>query len=303
MWQPPPPPTPPSDGEEFLLQMADYYRDLIDYHQKAAQQAHLRLSYVEVLLPDSVRDASLVEAVNPPLFERRLLRSGLKAQSRRELAGANKADTQPTEAEDREEIQADPQEEPDRQSSETSPQPPGLDQPLIPTDDEIAKLLETNRGKILHLDYIVVELVAPKPDYVGAVTAAVDKLLHEGEQQGRWASVPDSPNCWTIVLKEIPDLVSEKASSAKTNSGKTIYPASEKLEEYASLPIAIQACLQEHYPSSLNTGEIFDWLYPDGLSKEQEFKVKKAIGNALLNRGKSLGWRRVTVGRYAWSGS
>ena len=294
MWQPPPPPTPPDDGEEILFQMADYYRDLVEYHQKAAQQAHLRLSYVEALLPDSVRDASLVEAVNPPLFERRSLQ---------ELAGAKEADTQPTEAEDREEIQADPKEEPDRQSSETSPQLPGLNQPLTPTDNEIAKLLEANRGKILHLDYIVVELVAPKPDYVGIVTAAVDKLLHEGEKQGRWASVPDSPDCWTIDLKEIPDLVSEKASSAKTNSGKTIYPASEKLEEYASLPIAIQACLQEHYPSSLNTGEIFDWLYPDGLSKEQEFKVKKAIGNALLNRGKSLGWRRVTVGRYAWSGS
>ena len=296
MWQPPPPPTPPSDGEEFLLQMADYYRDLVDYHQKAAQQAHLRLSYVEALLPDSVRDASLVEAVNPPLFERRSLQ---------ELAGAKEADTQPTEAEDREEIQADPKEEPDRQSSETSPQLPGLDQPLTPTDDEIAKLLEANRGKILHLDYIVVELVAPKPDYVGIVTAAVDKLLHEGEKQGRWASVPDSPNCWTIDLREFPDLVSEKASSAKTTrkTQTTSYPPSEKLEEYESLSQAIRSCLKEHHPSSLNTGEIFDWLYPDGLPKKQEFKVKKAIGNALLNRGKSLGWRRVRVGRYAWAGS
>ena len=150
MWQPPPPPTPPSDGEEFLLQMADYYQDLVEYHQKAAQQAYLRLTYVEALLPDSVRDASLVEEANSSLFEQK--------RSLQELSGAKEADRQPTEAEDREEIQADPQEEPDQQSSETSPQPPGLDQPLIPTDDEIAKLLETNRGKILHLDYIVVEL-------------------------------------------------------------------------------------------------------------------------------------------------
>ena len=298
MWQPPPPPTPPDDGEEILFQMANYYRDLVEYHQKFAQQAHLRLSYVEALLPDSVRDASLVEEASPSLFEQR--------RSLQELAGAKEANTQPTEAEDREEIQADPKEEPDQQSSETSPQPPGLDQPLTPTVDEIAKLLEANRGKILHLNYIVVELVAPKPDYVGTVTAAVDKLLHEGEKQGRWASVPDSPDCWTINLREFPDLVNEKASSAKTASGKaqkTSYPPSEKLEEYSSLSHAIRGCLKEHHPSSLNTGDIFNWLYPDGLSKQQEFKVKKAIGNALLNRGKSLGWRRVKPGRYAWSGS
>ena len=297
MWQPPPPPTPPSDGEEFLLQMADYYHNLIEYHQKAAQQAHLRLSYVEALLPDSVKDASFVEEASPPLFETK--------RSLQELAGAKEANTQPTEAEDREEIQADPQEENDQQSSETSPQPPGLDQPLTPTDDEIAKLLEANRGKILHLDYIVVELAAPKPDYVGAVTAAVDKLLHEGEQQGRWASVPDSPDCWTIDLREFPALVNEKAFSVKTTSGKvqkTSYPPSEKLKEYESLSHAILGCLKEHYPSSLNTGDIFDWLYPDGLSKQEKFKMKKAIGNALLNRGKSLGWRRVKPGRYAWSG-
>ena len=298
MWQPPPPPTPPSDGEEFLLQMADYYRDLVEYHQKSAQQAHLRLSYVEALLPDSVRDASLVKEASSPFVEPR--------QSRRELAGANEADTQPTKVEAREEIQADPQEKPDQQSSETFPQPPELDQLLTPTNDEIGELLEANRGKILHLDYIVVELAAPKPDYVGTVTAAVDQLLGQGEQQERWASVPDSPNCWTIDLREIPALVSEKASSVKTPSGKTqktSYPPSEKLRNYSSLSTAILGCLQEHYPSSLNTGDIFDWLYPDGLPKQQEFKVKKAIGNALLNRGKSLGWRRVKTGRYAWAGS
>ena len=298
MWQPPPPPKPPSDGEKILFQMADYYRDLVEYHQKAAQQAHLRLFYVEALLPDSVKNASLVEEASPPLFETK--------RSLQELAGAKEADTQPAGAEDREEIQADPQEENDQQSSETSPQPPGLDQPLTPPDDEIAKLLEANRGKILHLDYIVVELAASKPDYVGTVTAAVDKLLHEGEKQGRWASVPDSPGCWTIDLKEIPDLVSEKASSAKITSQttqKTSYPPSEKLEEYSSLSHAIRGCLKEHHPSSLNTGDIFDWLYLDGLSKQQEYKIKKAIGNALLNRGKSLGWRRVKPGRYAWSGS
>ena len=304
MWQPPPPPTPPSEGKEFLLTLADYYRDLVEYHQKSAGQAHLRLTYVEALLPDSVRDASLVEEASPPLFEQR--------RSLREPSHLNGANTQSAEADARRETQVEPQEyvsfsleKPPQQSSD-SPQPPELDQPLTPTDNQIAELLEANRGKILHLDYIVMELAAPKPNYVGTVTAAVDKLLGQGEQQERWASVPDSPNCWTIDLREIPDLVSEKASSVNTPSGKTqktSYPPSEKLEEYESLSHAILGCLKEHYPSSLNTGDIFDWLYPDGLSKQQEFKMKKAIGNALLNRGKSLGWRRVKVGQYAWSGS
>ena len=299
MWQPPPPPTPPSDGEEFLLQMADYYRDLVEYHQRSAQQAHLRLSYVEALLPDSVKDASLVEAVSPPLFEQR--------RSLQELSHAKEVDTRLGEARARRETQADSQEEvqlssekPAQKSNETSPQPPELGRHLTPTDEEIAELLETNRGKILHLDYIVMELAAPKPDYVETMTAAVDKLLHQGEQQGRWASVPDSPNCWIIDLKEIPELVSEKASSAKTTSEKTqktSYPPSPKLKNYSSLSHAIQGCLKENYPSSFNTGEVFDWLYPDGLPKKQEAKVKKAIGNALLNRGKSLGWRRVKTGR------
>ena len=44
------PPTPPQKATEYLQELAQYYRELIEYHQQAAIAAAQQLGHVEALL-------------------------------------------------------------------------------------------------------------------------------------------------------------------------------------------------------------------------------------------------------------
>lgn len=377
MWQPAPPPTPPRFGEEYLLQMADYYQVLVEYHEESAKQAKERLFHLSMLIGDypmlkatleerrsalsdednqsdlekqerlsvvSEPEASLSEPVQslsnkeleaelaedeesenlgvrassepPSLGDRRAELSNNTPVSERvdneEVMTAEETETTSTsdkelEPQPVEEAEADESlEEPDQELIESLPQPPQTAEKPIPGEDEIEALLEANRGKILHLEYIVMDLAAPKSEFVETVTTQVDERLRSGEVQGRWARVPDSPDCWTIDLKEIPDLIEKKKTQPRhePRGGKlTSLPPSSKLTEYSGLPSAIQAYMRENADRRSRTGDIFAWLYPDGVPKKEEDKTKKAINNALLSNQGKLGWVRVGKGEYAWAGS
>ncbi|NJO94399.1 MAG: hypothetical protein HC820_08835, partial [Hydrococcus sp. RM1_1_31] len=43
------PPEPPQNSQQFLYQLVDYYRALLDYHQQAAAQAASDLAHLEAL--------------------------------------------------------------------------------------------------------------------------------------------------------------------------------------------------------------------------------------------------------------
>ena len=386
MWQPAPPPTPPRFGEEYLLQMADYYQVLVEYHEEAAKQAKERLFHLSMLIGDyptlkatleerrsaltngdnqseleeperlsvaSEPEASLsepVQSLSTKELEAELAEDeesenlGVRASSEPPSLGDRRAElsnntpvservdneevmtaeeTETTSTSDKEvELQPveeavaprettsaeadEPPEEQDQELIESLPQPPQTAEKPIPGEDEIEALLEANRGKILHLEYIVMDLAAPKSEFVETVTTQVDERLRSGEVQGHWARVPDSPNCWTIDLKEIPDLIEKKKNQPRhePRGGKSAsLPPSLKLTEYSGLPSAIQAYMRENADRRSRTGDIFAWLYPDGVPKKEEDKTKKAINNALLSNQGKLGWVRVGKGEYAWAGS
>lgn len=46
----PPPPEPPTGSEEFLHSLADYYRSLVEYHQRAATAAAQQFAHLKALL-------------------------------------------------------------------------------------------------------------------------------------------------------------------------------------------------------------------------------------------------------------
>ena len=133
-------------------------------------------------------------------------------------------------------------EEPDQELIESLSPPPEPDEKPIPTEDEIEALLEANRGKFLHVEFMAMDLVAPKQQYLPAVTAQVKKQLLSGEQKGRWERAPEEPNCWTIDLDAIPDLAQKKKAGKKParKTGKSSLLPSAKLDEYSTLKKAIQ---------------------------------------------------------------
>ncbi|NJO94400.1 MAG: hypothetical protein HC820_08840 [Hydrococcus sp. RM1_1_31] len=124
----------------------------------------------------------------------------------------------------------------------------------LPTLQELEELLKANRGKMLHLDYIVRMLCGRLADKeLNLVTQVTEHLLEEGTRENRWSPVPDSPGCWTINLGDFPKIASPPQTKTKTNgkSSRVLtsrLPASDRLNRYQTLTAAIEACLQEKAP-------------------------------------------------------
>jgi hypothetical protein len=258
------PPDPPRNSEQFLQELIDYYRALLDYHQREAAMAASSLAHLEALLNRS-----------PTLAQQQQITLELVAASNSQRAFRE-------------------------QNVSTAERAIG---PLLPTLEEIEQLLTANRGKMLHLDYLVRVLCGRLEDQQEeSVTVAIAQLLERGASQGRWSAIPDSPDCWTIDLKDFPDLVPTPKSDKSRSRKKLIsrLPLNEKLDQYNTLTEAILACLQNNVPKSMSVSEILDWFYPEGLSLEEQPKAKEAIKDVIIKKCGLPGcWKRVETGRYA----
>ncbi|ACK71639.1 hypothetical protein PCC7424_3239 [Gloeothece citriformis PCC 7424] len=276
----PPPPPPPSAGNQVLNQLAEYYRQLVDYHQQAAELAAQQLAHIEALLNPILSD------IYPSNFH-----SGEDNECLEDI-------TPLLELPSSDELEIDEDEETLIGQEEST------------ITDDLIQILESNRGKVLHIEYIVRKLygIVPSQDLL-EVTQATKKLLEEGAKEQKWYAMPDSPECWTIDLKEFPDLFisnSKKISSSNKNLAHLPYcsrlPYSEKLAKYDSTGAAISACLQSNYPHTMTTLEVLDWLYPEGVPEARRKKASEAINN-VLSKGVGLkGWQKVGPGLYRWTG-
>lgn len=162
----PPPPEAPQSSEQWLHELATYYRQLVSYHQQAAQTAARQLAHLEVLL-----------GYDPQL------------ESQDWLTEAHTIDST--------------QERLDSSSSvlQLSPSQPSSDNQLI---NRIAALLVIERGHAVHIDYIVRKLYGqPKGENLESLKAEVISALKEGEAQRMWSAVPDAPDCWTLDQGEL----------------------------------------------------------------------------------------------------
>ena len=233
----PPPPEPPTVAEEFLHQLADYYRQLVEYHQRAATAAAQQLAHLEALLhPERLLDF--------------------------------------------------PKDVPYWQL------PVASDQSRSVAPHEAISVTNEQESLTGHCE---------------SVTAATRQLLEEGATQGKWCAVPDSPDCWTIDLKDFPDLAATKPDQGRSkpqakHSLRTI-PDCEKLVQYGTVKAAIAACLEEHSPVPMTIWQVVDWFYPQGQPSEVRRKAYGAISKALSDGCDRLGWRRVSPGRYVWKQS
>jgi hypothetical protein len=281
MWQAPLPPLPPNKGREFLLDLAKYYRSLVEYHQKCATEAHLRLSYVEALLNESQPlEATLVQLEKED--NNLSLSNSIDSVSRQISSSKVTKDTVAS-----------------HQNSLAQ---------SIPSLIELQKLLELNRGKILHQDYIVRELCGSNGQ---EVSTFIELLLLQGEKKQWWVKVPDSPGCWTIDLSEIPDVMSKQspspskkrntaAKNKKKGGSKKGVPSQGRMKDYPTLTEAVGECLKAFYPKACNSRIVVDWLYPEGLSSIQTKEVREAI-TKVFSRGEGKTWERVEIGNYIWN--
>ena len=272
-----PPPKPSHNTEQALVELANYYRQLVVYHQQSAAIAASQLAQIETLLNPSLASNSAWQS--PPLN-----------------SFANQGELLA-------ELETAPKRLPERQ---------------LPHPEELIKSLQltlaTNRGKILRLDYLVLEIAEsnflPPSQYPG-LKKQLKPILEQGERQGLWASIPDSPDCWTLDLKDFPDLVTQSATKSKSTkktkkkSSRPAYnrsrlPHAGKMKEYETLTAAISQCLREHAPRTMDAHQVMDWIYPGGLSEKVRNKAYQAISDG-LNKGCSRKhWERAEIGWYYW---
>jgi hypothetical protein len=265
-----PPPEPPKNSEQFLHELVNYYRALLNYHQRSAALAASRLAHVEVLLN-----------LGQPIFEQ---------QATLESASDNGV-----------------KKTVERQEAPISAKLPSLEQLgasaiqlSFPNLEDLEELLKINRGKMLRLDYIVRILCGRLADEeLNSVTQVVEQLLEQGASQGRWAAVPDSPGCWTIDLGEFPELAVSPTKGRSRKKGVSRLPDNEKLDRYKNLTEAIKTCLEENAPKALSINDILDWFYPNGLPIEYRKRARQAIRDVVIKKCGQVGcWKRFAVGFY-----
>lgn len=275
----PPPPEPPTGGEEFLHQLADYYRSLVEYYQRAATAAAQQLAHLEAILhPERLLDFP----TDAPYW---LTAETVTSQQLPVSSETPEQETAPL---------TDDQETGEQEELVPAPSSPRLEPSQI-----LTLLLEAERGKVLHLDFIIRKLYGRLSEgELPRVTTATRQLLAQGVSQGKWYAVPDSPDCWTLELSDLADFL--PTASSKSSSTTELLPGCDKLDQYENIKTAIAACLEEHSPESMTIQQVIDWFYPQGVPQALKKRVYELISKGLTQGCNRLGWRRVSPGRYVW---
>ncbi len=77
-------------------------------------------------------------------------------------------------------------------------------------------------------------------------------------------------------------------------------PYSEKLASCETIVDAVALCLQEYYPKVINTEDLVNYYYPDGLEGETKKRAYGAFSNCLSKGAGKQGWVRASIGKYRW---
>ena len=280
-----PPPKPSVETEQALRQLANYYRQLIAYHQQSAAIASSKLLQTETLLSAS----SFGD--NEPLSMSGSISGSMGNFSHQPQFNSGEIIAELEETKVLPEVQ-------------------------LPNTEQLSQTLQTifqiNKGKMLRLDYLsldVGEKLGIFPLYQPQLKIKLNQILEQGTSFGLWAKVPDSPECWTANLADFPDfaknnVVSPTKARRKTRVTKkkpynlSRLPACARLDEYGTLTGTIRACLNQFAPQPLDAHQIMAWMFPDGLSEKDKAKAYQAVSDG-LNKGCSRKhWQRVEVGVY-----
>ncbi|NEO97574.1 MAG: hypothetical protein F6K58_02450 [Symploca sp. SIO2E9] len=285
----PKPPSLPLGSQKMLAELVDYYRQLVEYHERAAGVAREEYNYAKALL--ETNSVALGENRQNTLFPE-------GSDYPRGSGNSDQGHHFPTLHFP---VSSARLNSVGGLQSEAKKCPPYQD---MGTKEAIARVLEANRGMMLRVDYIIREIFGEleEPAYVSA-TALVNSLLSEGESEDLWYSVSDSPGCYTFSLEDFPDLDPSNRPHRKTSMWKSSHrsrlPYSEKLEHMA-LHEAVASVLEANYPKVMTAPEILAIFYPEGLKGQTRTLARQAISNALTKGSGSKGWRRIRPGRYIW---
>jgi hypothetical protein len=334
MWNSGIPPVPPTASREVLIELAAYYRQLTEYHQRSAAIAAQQLAHVEVLISSNLMLDRSWDLDNRSSLNRGQQNNGISSnipslpevQSLEASIPSMSSEIPPNfkEANSQSHVNETAVRHPDKSLLADD----RLDSEEVFDEDKakkaIQQLLIDNRSKILRLDYIFQKLYGHlnlSPAEKEKLQDKVKIILNLGESQNIWSAIPDSPNCWTIELQDIPDLVKTPTKgenkTVSANSAKLVSSKNSKKQTKKSIVLrsrlaysdklantslvdAVAECLRENYPLTMNANEVVRCLYPNGLPEEERKQARSSVSDTLNKRCGDKGWKRISVGVYVW---
>ena len=210
------PPSPPEKATEYLQELAQYYRELIHYHQQAAILAGQQLVHVEALLGQDTSlpvDQTKSWLLGDSSSNNDCIESQLNTEDKdyylenyQKMIGKSiKGD---------EGVESTLNEKDSLHYNDSNSSKNLFTKDSLPTLVELKDFFEKDRGKFLQIDYIV-------QHFYGQVTQSekeeIKPLLLEKLKTGGlkhlWSQVPDAPDCWTFTLLDFPEFSNNKGNN------------------------------------------------------------------------------------------
>ncbi len=207
------PPSPPEKATEYLQELGEYYRELIEYHQQAAILAAQQLVHVEALLGkdtgspiDQTKSWLLEDAESEDDYQE----DDAGPEDRDYyLEDSGEVASQSTEGDEGVESVLNGEQPVSFNDSNNSKSL--LTKDGLPTLKELRDFFEKDRGKMLQIDYII-------QHFYGQVTQSEKQeikpslleKLKTGGLKHLWSQVPDAPDCWTFTLLDFPEFSNTK---------------------------------------------------------------------------------------------
>ena len=337
--------TPPQALIEPLLGLREYYARIVQEYESQVTNARIQLAHIEALLSNSssamngqtipgleILDVTAitqtsshlsVEAAQSKLNGISTQETNLARDSRKDDESELKVNEESLEE------HASPEQEVSRASQSSTlkkatstkgkfnSKSSGTDIPMLPDYRHISRieaikqLLEENKGKVCHIDFVVRSLYGDlESTAFKVVKGRVHSSLTHGKEQMYWTSVPDEPGCYTLDLSLVaPPGSKSKSKKAKPKSKKPLLPQKTKkipmLPQYEGqfLIDAISSFLEENSGKIYSVSEIIEEIY--GALDEEEIREMKIRSMVLgeLSRGYRIGrFARVPnkLGYYTW---
>ena len=340
--------TPPQALIEPLLGLREYYARLVQEYELKVTTARIQLAHVEALLSNSsalmngksfpgleILDVTAITQTSTHL-SREAFESQLKGINTQETAKVEDREDKESELETSDETapivseehsDREDREDPDASDSSRLEKATSskskysgksssdiqmlLEFRHISRIEAIKQLLEENKGKVCHIDFVVRSLYGDlESTAFKVVKGRVHSSLTHGKEQMYWESVPDEPGCYTLDLSLItPPGSKSKSKKGKSKARKQLVPQRTKkipmLPQYEGqfLIDAISSFLEDNSGKIYSVSEIIEQIY--GALDDEEIRDMKIRSMVLgeLSRGYRIGrFARVPnkLGYYTW---
>ncbi|MBV6626427.1 MAG: hypothetical protein KI793_26410 [Rivularia sp. (in: Bacteria)] len=340
--------TPPQALLEPLLGLREYYARLVQEYEVKVTTARIQLAHIEALLSNSsalingksfpgleILDVTAITQTSPYL-SKEAFESQLKGSSTQETDLVEKGEDTESEPDAGDEAGATALDDEDTQQ-ESEADETAQDSKLekassskgkynaknsseiqmlpefrhISRIEAIKQLLEDNKAKVCHIDFVVRSLYGDlESTAFKVVKGRVHSSLTHGKEQMYWESVPDEPGCYTLDLSlVVPPGSKSKSKKSRPKAKKQLVPQRTKkipmLPQYEGqfLIDAISSFLEDNSGKIYSVSEIIEQIY--GALDDEEIRDMKIRSMVLgeLSRGYRIGrFARVPnkLGYYTW---